>query len=835
MAILAKAKLDQKVMPISLVEDVLCLQIPGQEKIKLLDVVDCRNKLALEDFLLSGLSHWDQDLAALALRKWVASTDHLLWHRLLPLTVATHVTQRVQYTILDQCSPYCGTSLVVAFQRRPGLDDLSPAFHALIFQRSAQRNLPSQELDRLAKKYVDELKQVHHEENKAIPAAIGWLVRYDPGYIRTQLLAPGVSEIWREVMRSMYVTPTTARKAVDPLVKALSSKSKSKSLDVVVEAWPSLWTRNYLDSATIAKAISLLIAGGEAADGCLRAEDALWKYFAGADVSALIEAMALIDDEQMFAKSVNALSSLMDIPFDRSFLNLVLDRLSQSASPGAFLELLVLRLRLEITSANSASESIYDQIIIEERRAVLHDDFSNPLAFVEDPSEWVGLQPDLKGRKHFFALAYRKIKAAPGQAGDYWGRLAEQWLDPKESSLKELSSLARQTPELFKLCYIQTLGRYHGQDGAALKLLDFIRTTEESEMYAVIHSLAGIATPRCYQELISCMTRPNVSLALKFEICLRLKEADLRNLQSELRSAISDLNPFSQESTEVAEIIDSLSSLLTPRAEGMTEPVAPNVAGDKGGRNLDLVLAGKIPHYNELSSEVKRALRTAQFFHDQINGAKAVETIDLSPVIDMQYKALELLFRESFEESCSAVINEGVLQRKLDVIGYARPIPQAMDEFEKYIGLIPVIETIPYFSKFKLRKMLRAICQYRPGKRFTLDGIKAFALFFLCFGRKDCRYGLENLIDLGFASDQALCEFGKELHIFQDFRNRAAHEGFHPDAHNDINGIWRATAEIIQNAFRIRQVFKPTAKVGHFGAGRREPVIERKEPRQRAS
>ena len=143
----------------------------------------------------------------------------------------------------------------------------------------------------------------------------------------------------------------------------------------------------------------------------------------------------------------------------------------------------------------------------------------------------------------------------------------------------------------------------------------------------------------------------------------------------------------------------------------------------------------------------------------------------------MVYKALELQFRESFESMTMLLIQDGRLQRKLDVIGYARPIPKQMEAFEDYISKLETINEIPFFSKFKLRKMLRALCQFRPGKRFTLDGIKAFALFFLCFSRKSCNYGLNDLIDLGFQDDRKLFHFVKYLHILQDFRNRAVHEG----------------------------------------------------------
>ena len=102
--------------------------------------------------------------------------------------------------------------------------------------------------------------------------------------------------------------------------------------------------------------------------------------------------------------------------------------------------------------------------------------------------------------------------------------------------------------------------------------------------------------------------------------------------------------------------------------------------------------------------------------------------------------------------------------------------------------------------------MLRAICQFRPGKRFTLDGLKAFALFFVCFSRSECRYGLNDTFPLPGMTDEELYLFCKELHIFQDFRNRAAHEGFHPDASNDLDGIWMDTVSIIHGMVRIETI-----------------------------
>ena len=86
--------------------------------------------------------------------------------------------------------------------------------------------------------------------------------------------------------------------------------------------------------------------------------------------------------------------------------------------------------------------------------------------------------------------------------------------------------------------------------------------------------------------------------------------------------------------------------------------------------------------------------------------------------------------------------------------------------------------------------------------------IKSATLFFACFSRTQCRFGLQGLFPLPFDSDKELAEFVKMLHVFQDFRNRAAHEGFQPDAQNDIAGIWQSTADIIGIAYRIKNYLK---------------------------
>jgi hypothetical protein len=400
-----------------------------------------------------------------------------------------------------------------------------------------------------------------------------------------------------------------------------------------------------------------------------------------------------------------------------------------------------------------------------------------------------------------------------------WGR---EWLrllaignpSTAEDEFRDSVAELRSVGGIFRIAYMRALGRRRGSDEAVLKLLDFIRSNDGSELREVARALSSIGTSRAVQELIAMISRPNAGVELQIEIAQTLRKHDLGQLSVEISSAAShaatkvrDIRARGGNPDGALEVWESL-LVLIEKAQPQSAQINP--VRDLEVGEMDASLSRTIPGYTGLSAEVKRALRTAWYFNRQIESNAAASSIDLSPVIDMQYKALELLFREFFEESCSRLIQTGVIQRKLDLIGYSRPIPAKMEEFERFISGLPVVESIPFFSKFKLRKMLLGLCQFKPGKRFTLDGLKAFGLFFLVFGRGDCRFGLEGIVPLvpgAMGSNDRLAEFCRLLHVFQDDRNRAAHEGFRPDAAADIRGIWRNTAEVIQAAFAVRKAF----------------------------
>ncbi|MFK7825667.1 MAG: HEAT repeat domain-containing protein [Oligoflexales bacterium] len=813
--VLQQIKAESKFFPIELSEDLLCMNLDTDEKISILDLTNSQDLLAFEDFITLGSRYWDQNLSAFALRKWVTSTDHLLWYRILSSLKLTHLSQRIKYTILDLIPYMPGKELLDQMTTSEGLEELSPAFHALLINRCMQWGLFYKRVDAIALNCIKALKDELWPNHKAMIPALAWLAKYHCDDLEKLLLEHWVPDAWKDQIKALLLYPSIGKKEIQKIEKSLKKQNTDSFWLNFNIHWPPLWRRESLKVDTIKTALNATINYKIKHNV---ADENHWQLYTGILQNELLEAVLGLEDPIHFAHALNSLKSLLPFPLSPELIEGAKKHLSQVSSPHDFLSTIPMRFRLALHAEEADKSSatwLRISKLLDEEKLFISKNYPFNSKYIDYKSDF-HLESQEKSlgvrlRQEFFRISYRneKIALTKKNSEQFWSLLAYNWLEPNVDDLSNLSTLARKEPRLYHICYIHTLARFKGKDVAALKLLDYIRTSDQNELLEVVNALGGIGTPRALQELVSCITRPNVQTAMQLEICQILKTKDLSSLQAELRSALDDLR-FKQKEFEqdggiegLREVCEALSFLITTNSSTSEAPIN-TTEQSSAGVDLDQTLSGKIPHYAELSTEVRRALRTAQFFYDQVESGKTAHAIDLSPVIDMQYKALELVFREAFEEFCFKIINQGVLQRKLDVIGYSRPIPKAMEEFENYIGSLPVIKDIPYFSKFKLRKMLRAICQYRPGRRFTLDGIKAFALFFLCFGRKKCQFGLANVIKLPFENEHELYQFCKVMHVFQDFRNRAAHEGFRPEARNDMEGIWKNTAQIIETVFIIK-------------------------------
>lgn len=316
----------------------------------------------------------------------------------------------------------------------------------------------------------------------------------------------------------------------------------------------------------------------------------------------------------------------------------------------------------------------------------------------------------------------------------------------------------------------------------------------DTELVAhTIKELLPSKHPRAQQALIRCVGRSTISDELKLMV---LEEIPLHNPQEILQElkTLEILRLPQHMDDAIRDTVGRVASLFEDK-EMERPPVAEQPT--YGTQDIDLVIRKLLPDHDKLGVDVRSALRTAEIILLQSRDWGS-EAVDLSPIVNMHCKAVELTLRDIFESQTDAVIRRGVLSSKLDLLGYARPILEKMQLFEDYLSALPTIKTIPYFSKFKLRKMLRAICLYRPGKRFTLDGPKAFALFFLVTSRSVCAYGLEKIFSLPFKTDAELFEFIKLIHSLQDSRNRAVHEGLTWEAKDEIESMRSQAYKIIE-------------------------------------
>lgn len=811
--ILSRYREESRWIPLYIARDLLQLDLDEQEQIALLQCLDNSDKLAYEDLITKGIYRWSQNVASIAVREWALRSDCVLAHRLVPICLNPHIPQRLSYTMLDLVWFGWGDLQVAAFTNMADLEGMSSAFLSLLFKRALQWNIESERLRNLAEKSLACFEQFSSKEDQSTPYALLYLMKFSPDTLKEKIEKSNSNTIWVDITKNL-LSSAKLNSDIKKLEKLFVSTKKKDVLEKFHLLWPTLWNRASLSRDIVRDALYFYI------DRFVKSEilsiENSWHIFAGISSDVLCSALVGLKDDDIFILALRVVGNLVHSNYYSTIVDEVSKRFVNSKEEiSSRLENIPFRFRARHTDKldNYSAKEAYTEL-----KSIIAGEVklsSEPICMSFNPidinieNSSLCLSKESVERYKFIELAYNNRAVGDLGGSSFWSLLAKAWQSPDSDVLEQLSQEARKNGGLFNICYIDTLGRFKGVDKAALKILDFIRYEDDRILLGVVRALAGIGTGRANQEIVHFLTRPNASLNVQLEITNLLAQADLTHLQSELRSAITDLNVDPKTEEAQREVRESLTSLLHSGTNVTSDnSVAEDISqmdDSPSTEQLDLEIEKKTKQYVNLSSESKRALRTAQFFHSLVEKSGTLNTIDLSPAIDMLYKSLELTFRETFEHPTNILINHGILQRKLDLIGYARPIPASMEKFEKYIEKLPIIQTIPFFSRFKLRKMLRAICQYRRGKRFTLDGLKAFALFFVCFSRKSCQYGLNNLFPIPGYSDDELFEFCKSLHVFQDFRNRAAHEGFHPSASNDLNKLWSDCAMILDHLFKVKE------------------------------
>ncbi len=785
-------------IPYRAVEQLLYLPLPGAEKIALMNCAGYENTLEWEKVLVRGIEKWDSNIKSHAIRTWAMTTGHIFLACFERLLLQPHIGQRVLYSLVDVGASTLGSPFIEKVFTFPGIEDYSPTFHGTLMLRALESNQTQPRLDGLAKQYLMSLSGRQSPGFKSASSAgkgelesVFWLLRHDPNFLSELRFQ---EDVWNSLIQNLLL-PTRDK----TWLRRLETELEGGDLKRICDSWPLLPYRINLTASHFTSLFKTIAKSPLPISFKLETISELIK---GASTDtlqlSLLQSPELLDVFDLFAPTLKGPFCLL---YDEKFRKKLSLKLDSGAKIHGRLGLLLKPAKMSkqnwhlLESISNGDMTALNSIQIPDEDAI---NFPPSTEITK-----VKVAPD-NLKDGYFNLVYGldrddQVPVLDSSSHNYWQLLVMSHATKNAELIEPLSHASRKQPYLYRLAAIRALGSFEGNDQAALKLMDHIRTQNTMELQEVVLALGSIGTSRSLQELVGCLSRPNISSGVQLEICRILKEKDTTKIQLEIKSALSDLSRDPSSDDTYAEVREALASMIQHRSAQQVE-----VAWDQNQPlDLDGFLSQKIPTYLLLSSEVKRALRTAQFFHNQVQKEVQADLIELSPIIDMQCKALELLFRESFEAKVTQLIQEGKIQRRLDVLGYSRPIPASMDEFENYIASLPIVKDIPFFSRFKLRKLLRSFCQYQPGKRFTLDGIKAFALFFLVFSRKECPFGLSQYLPLKFENDRQLADYVRQLHLFQDFRNRAAHEGFRPDDRQDIESIWDSLTLIIATTHEL--------------------------------
>lgn len=388
--------------------------------------------------------------------------------------------------------------------------------------------------------------------------------------------------------------------------------------------------------------------------------------------------------------------------------------------------------------------------------------------------------------------------------------------DRDQQNTKLLSEALRTANHVEKRWIARALAQLGTDDAVKTLLYQGLQHIDSEFIAHTIRELLPSAHPRAQQALIRCVGRNAISDDLKLSIIDEMNISNPNEILQELRT-LEILRLPQHIDDAIRDAVGRVAALIDEK-----ESLKANDGQEKvirlDGQDVDSVIRSILPNHDLLNVDSRSALRTAEMILVQSKGWTQ-GGMDLSPIVNMHCKAVELVLRDSFEPFTDAILRRGQLSRKLDILGYARPIPEKMQIFEDTLAGLPVVKTIPYFSKFKLRKMLRGICLFRPGKRFTLDGPKAFALFFLVVSRQTCPFGLEKMLNLGFSGDKDLFEYIKLIHSLQDSRNRAVHEGLTWEAKDEIESMRAQAFKIIEISLRVKK-FLTSQDAGQSAASR---------------
>ncbi len=296
-----------------------------------------------------------------------------------------------------------------------------------------------------------------------------------------------------------------------------------------------------------------------------------------------------------------------------------------------------------------------------------------------------------------------------------------------------------------------------------------------------VDSLCASGDLPAFRRLLAWTREPgrDTRSVLKVLRSLRPGEADCGPLIADLDAMLQENAPFLRDQearTAAVNLRDNL-QLMRGRRLGRGAAVVPSPA-DTGEHSLDAQLAQLIVGYPRFSETVKTVLRNAEvtFKHADLFD----DRVDKSTMVVEYVKSIDILLQERIgaaifldpHSQLLRLMQSRIVQLSLD--DETLPVPQLIKDLQ--CGMHFTVENFPAHKLALVSKSITS-GRFQRDQYATIDGLRAWALLLLIFGRqfRFRQKPIEPLFTLADASNQLVSELAVEMNSLQELRNHAAH------------------------------------------------------------
>jgi hypothetical protein len=126
-------------IPVDIIQNLVTFDLTIEEWHDVLSLADSKDADLFESCMSQLIEHSHQDVAVIALQRWISASPHHLAEKLCSLVSSTSLPQRVLYRLVEASRFLGGAAVIAELLKNPELKSLSSASHALFLPRSLMR------------------------------------------------------------------------------------------------------------------------------------------------------------------------------------------------------------------------------------------------------------------------------------------------------------------------------------------------------------------------------------------------------------------------------------------------------------------------------------------------------------------------------------------------------------------------------------------------------------------------------------------------------------------------------------------------------------------------